>query len=135
MDNKKWYKRISTLFWFLLAILPFVIPLIQFIGYHLTFNSGISNASDLTSYHDNSIGQFDTILLKFINNWQNFGIPYIRDTFSSLFRHIGFSGNVATILYGSFSWFVSVYFFELMVDFVVWLPRMVHSWMNRWCND
>lgn len=133
MDNKKWGKRFSTIFWWSLAILPFVIPLIQFIGYHLTFNSGITSASDLASYHDNSIGQFDYFLLKFNNNWKNFSISYIRDMFSALFSQFGFSDNVATILYGSFSWMCTVFFFHVVFDVSVWLFRILHSWLERWC--
>lgn len=135
MDNKKWYKRISTCFWFMLAILPFIVTLIQFIGYHFTFNSGISSGSDLADYHSIVSGSYDNILLRFLNNWKNFNISFIYDAFYSVFGQLGFTGNVLNILSGCFGWFVTVYFIEVIVDFVVWLPKLIHSFMERWCTD
>lgn len=135
MDNKKWYKRISTCFWFFLAILPFVVAIIQFIGYHLTFNSGISSATDLADYHSIVTGSFDNILLSFLNNWKNYNISFIYDAFYGVFGQLGFSGNNLMILSGCFGWFASVYFIEVIVDFVIWLPRLIHSFMERWCTD
>ena len=51
--KRKWYKNIDVLFWFLVMALVFLIPLIHFIGYHLAFNSGISTATDLSTYQNN----------------------------------------------------------------------------------
>lgn len=135
MDNKKWYKRISTCFWFFLAILPFIVALIQFIGYHLTFNSGISSATDLADYHSIVSGSFDSILFRFLAVWKNYTISFIYDAFNGVFTQIGFSGNVLFNLSALFAWFVSVYFIEVIVDFVVWLPKLIHSFMERWCTD
>lgn len=135
MDNKKWYKRISTCFWFFLAILPFVVAIIQFIGYHLTFNSGISTATDLAEYHSIASGSFNNILFTFINNWKIFNVSFIYDAFFGVFGQFGFIGDTRVILSGCFAWFVSAYFYEVIVDFVVWLPRLIHSFMERWCVD
>lgn len=131
LDNKRWYKRISTCFWFLLASLPFIVALIQFIGYHLTFNSGISSASDLASYHSNVVGSFDSILLNLVTNWKNFAFPFMFNLFNDLFSYMGLTDNVLMILSGCFSWFVCVYFIELLVDFIIWLPRWFHSLLEK----
>lgn len=131
MDNKAWYKRISTCFWFLLAMLPFIVALIQFIGYHLTFNSGITSASDLITYHSDVSGSFDNILLIFVNNWKNFCFPFMFDLFNNLFSYMNLSGNALVIMSGCFSWFACVYFIELFVDFIVWLPRFFHGLLER----
>lgn len=131
LDNKRWYKRISTCFWFLLASLPFIVALIQFIGYHLTFNSGITSASDLITYHNDISGSYDNILLKFVNNWRNFIFPFLTTLFDNLFSLLGLTGNVLSIMSGCFSWFVCVYFIELLVDFIIWLPRWFHSILEK----
>ena len=39
MDNKKWYKKFATIFWWAFTIMPLLVALIYFIGYHLTFTS------------------------------------------------------------------------------------------------
>lgn len=135
MDNKKWYKRISTCFWFFLAILPFIVAIIQFIGYHLTFNSGISSATELADYHSNAAGTFYNILINLLTSWRYFGIGFIYDAFYGLFTQLEFTGYYLMILSGCFGWFVSVYFYEVIVDFVVWLPKLIHSFMERWCTD
>lgn len=135
MDNKKWYKRISTCFWFFLAILPFIVTLIQFIGFHLTFNSGISSGSDLADYHSIITGSYPNILSSFISYWNSFNISFIYNAFYSVFVQLGYTGNALVIISGCFAWFTTVYFIEIIVDFVVWLPKLIHSFMERWCTD
>lgn len=138
MDNKKWGKRFSTLFWWSLTILPLILALIYFIGYHLTFNSGISSAADLASYHSNSSGLFLEYLSKILEDtnfsFDMFGLPFIYDMFYDLFILLGISDE-ATILTSLFTWMASVQMYHLLFDFVAWLPRLIHSWMDRWCVE
>ena len=84
MDNKKWYKRFGTLFWWFFTILPLIIALFYFIGYHLTFNSGISSASDLANYHANTLGMFEYGLGNALDFLNNISLPFLNDTFIDL---------------------------------------------------
>lgn len=34
-------------------------------------------------------------------------------------------------VYFIFSWFVYVYLIHLMVDFILFIPRLAHNWMNK----
>ena len=71
MDNKKWYKRFAVVFWWSFTILPLLCFIIYFIGYHLTFNSGISSSTDLTLYHENGLN-INVILTNVMNNFKIF---------------------------------------------------------------
>lgn len=137
MDNKRWGKRFSTIFWWCLTILPLLVILIQFIGYHLTFNSGISSASDLASYHSDSNGDFFVIFNLYLNpsfnKFNTFGMPFVRNAFLEVFNSLGISGasNLATL----FGFMASVQIYHLLFDFFAWLPRLFHNWMERWCVE
>ena len=140
MDNKRWGKRFSTIFWWSLTILPLIVALIYFIGYHLTFNSGINTAQELADYHSHVNGNFLYILdnyIRFANNNGNvfelFTLPFLRIAFTNLFTSLSVSKNV--LLGALFGWMASVQMYHLLFDFFAWLPRLFHSWMDRWCVE
>lgn len=138
MDNKKWGKRFSTIFWWTLTILPLIIALIYFIGYHFTFNSGITSATDLASYHVNVNGSYLDYLSEIcFNNEYSFitfdplCLPFIKDMFSSLFSTLDIDYyDFFPVL---FSWMASVQLYHVMYDVCVWIFRIIHSWLERWC--
>lgn len=136
MDNKKWGKRFSTIFWWSFAILPLIVALIQFIGYHLTFNSGITSAAELASYHSNINGDFTYILnYVFIDAeypFETLQITFIRDMFIDLLENIGVADFKFAYLFG---WMCSVFFYHVIFDVSVWIFRMLHSWLDRWCCE
>lgn len=135
MDNKKWGKRFSTIFWWTLTILPLLISLIYFIGYHLTFNSGITEAQDLTNYHTSGYSGYFSCLADILIDgdfpfldWQ---IPAINRMFYDLFDILEIDNcNYLGVLFG---WMTSVQLYHLLYDVAVWLFRMFHSWLERWC--
>lgn len=138
MDNKKWGSRFSTIFWWSLTILPLIIALIYFIGYHLTFNSGITTATDLIVYHKSSDGSFLYYLNNIFTEQGNFtfntwSIYYFRIMFSSLFTNLGVTYGVT--LARLFAWMTSVVFYHLLFDFIVWLPRWFHKIMGKGFDD
>ena len=129
MDNKKWYKRFGTLFWWAFTILPVIVALIQFTGYHLTFNSGISSATDLASYHNNSIGGFYNILANVLNDFDLINMSIFKTTFSNLFDLIGITNySVFAIL---MSFMVSVQVYHLIFDLFAWLPMFFHKLLEK----
>lgn len=129
MDNKKWYKRFGTIFWWLLTILPIIVALIQFVGYHLTFNSGISVASDLASYHDLASGNYFDILSNTLADFDLISIDLFDNTFSDLFNIIGVD-NYLTLGY-LMSFMVSVQIYHLIFDLFAWLPCFFHKLLEK----
>ena len=128
MDNKKWYKKISTCFWFFLATMPIIIPLIQMIVQTFVHLDSISNISDISSYINNS--NYYNQLENFIYNMNSLLPSFILNPFENLFNTMGVVGYQA--LGFICAWFVWAYVIELMVDFVVWLPKLIHSFIERW---
>ena len=64
--------------------------------------------------------------------FSNFTPGTLNTTWQSLFTHFGIANNYLYIgLF--FAWFSWVYFIHIIVDVIVWLPKMFHSWIERWC--
>lgn len=128
MDNVKWYKKFSTIFWWSFTILPLIVALIYFIGYHLTFNSGISDATELASYHSNSVGNFFGILQNTLNDFDLFTMSALKTTFSGMFDILGVTNySVIGILFG---YMLSVQIYHLMFDFLVFFINMIHDFLD-----
>ena len=128
MDNKKWYKKFGTIFWWVFTIMPLIVALIQFIGYHLTFNSGISSAVELANYHDNSIGNFYSILCSVLIDFGNFTMSSLIDVFSGLFDILGVTNNV---VFGTlFAFMVSVQLYHLLYDVLICFIHLIHDFME-----
>lgn len=135
MDNKKWYSRFGTIFWWSLAILPLIVVLIHFIGYHLTFNSGITTSQDLIAYHNSEYGDFWYILSTKIgidsaSKFGNITFPFLIDTFDNLFDLMGFVDEYYPISM-LLAYMTSVAFYHLIFDFMVWLPRFFHNILEK----
>lgn len=135
MDNKRWYSRFGTIFWWVLTILPLIIALIYFIGFHLTFNSGITAANELVSYHNSPFGEFgyylDLVLLdgEYLT-FDGLSIPFLNDMYDDLFQtlNITFGGTLALL----FGWMTSVAFYHVLFDFGVWIFNWIHALFDRW---
>lgn len=138
MDNKRWGKRFSTIFWWSLAILPLIIVLIYFVGYHLTFNSGITSQNELALYHNNQYGSFAYIFEKVLFGDEPFSfyemqLPYINTMYYNLFNllEIDYTSCLASL----FGWMTSVFFYHVIFDVAVWIFRFCHNLMERWCSE
>lgn len=133
MDNKKWYKRISTCFWFLLATMMFWLPLIMSIfSYFLHIeNSEVS----LQNVYHYGVNVLDNVLSSFFggDRFELMPLPFIYEMFYNLFEILSFDMSYSVNVWScvALSWFATVYFFELLVDFVVWLPRWFHSLLEK----
>ena len=136
MDNKRWYSRFGTIFWWSLAILPLIVALIQFIGFHLTFNSGITSATELANYHANSNGDFIQILSYYLNyagsTFFDFQLSFIYDMFFALFQQLNMDQIGLYSMATLFGWMTSVAFYHVLFDFAVWIFNWIHSFFERW---
>ena len=124
MDNKKWYKRISTCFWFILASLPIFLSICgyigQFLGKVFVDNQTTNDLYVQFSFYINELTTFIT----------NYTPQALKDVFTGVFELI--DSNMNSDFAICFAWFSWVYFIELLVDFVIWLPKMLHCYMTKW---
>lgn len=128
MDNKKWYKKFATIFWWAFTILPLLVALIYFTGYHLTFNSGIATAQNLADYHSLSNGNFFDYLLIVLNDFENITISSLSDMFKGMFNILGVSDNVSIGIF--FGYMLSVQVYHLLFDCIVFFIHLIHQFMD-----
>lgn len=136
MDNKRWYSRYGTIFWWTLAILPLVVTLIHFVGYHLAFNSGISVWTDLQLYQSAEQGNFFYLLGYYCLNgdftFYEIQLPFINDMYLNLFQVLDIDTIGLGTLASLFGWMTSVAFYHVVYDFSVWIFNWIHSFFDRW---
>ena len=124
MDSKRVYKKISTIFWFTLAIMPLIIALVAYIGQYFGGVPDSLNEPIETYYND-----FSYYWLKGVAFGRNFTPSFINDMFESLQDLIDDALDYDFMTFCA--WFVWVYFLELMVDFIVWFPRWMHDILDK----
>ena len=128
MDNKKWYKRFGTIFWWVFAILPLLIALIYFIGYHLTFNSGITTALELSEYHTLSSGDYLTYLDSVCTDMSVWCPTILVNGFSGLYGAFNVSSNTLNVIC---AWFVFSNIIHLLLDICVFVFHKMHCLLER----
>lgn len=132
MDNKKWYKRISTCFWFMFATLPLWLVLIKYVFSWFVHTDGITSLQDFaTLFQTNTL---DNIFLEVTTYFYSAMPSWIRDMFDTLFTLISnssISGTMGSWVLVFVSWFTWVYFLELLIDFIIWLPRFFHNVLSK----
>lgn len=111
----------DKLFWLLVALLPLIIFALQFLIYELP--------------------SVTTEMPSFLEFMQNFGISsdsICYTVMSDLFGAEGIlpffsAGNNAVLLF--LAYFCSVEIIHLAVDFIVFIPRLSHKFMNKFCHE
>lgn len=135
MDNKKWYSRFGTIFWWVLTVLPLIVTLVHFIGYHFAFNSGISSATDLMVYQNGLEGDFFYLLSNYCIGgdftFYEIQLPFINTMYVSLFGLLDIDSIGLPTLASLLGWMTSVAFYHLLFDFIVWLPRWMHNILEK----
>lgn len=121
MDNKKWYNRVATCFWFFLATLPLWVVLIQYIMQYVGIPESMSTMPNFKSFFIIA-SETETAFRDYIPN-------FITNIFQQLCDVID-EDNLYTF-YIYMSWFTWTYFLHLMVDFIVWLPKWFHSLLEK----
>lgn len=128
MDNKKWYKRFGTIFWWVFAVLPLIIALIYFIGYHLTFNSGIDTASELSAYHSMASGNYFTYLDSTCTSISSWTPSILINGFNGLYGAFNITNTTISILS---AWFVFSAIIHLLLDICVFVFHKMHCFIER----
>lgn len=131
MESKK-MKQISAFVWWGIAVVPLLLALIYFCGYHLAFNNGITSASDLTSYHSNGINAFNDFLSGTSDTLAKFTPPMIKTPLNNVFTTLfGSSSTAVTISSNLFAWAVWVQLVHILFDFVCFIPKWIHCIMEK----
>lgn len=105
----------DNIFWYLLYLLPVIAYLLS------VFRDGSSSAS-------------------FLSFFENFGVPVLGDVVSNALNGIFASGGVlplngANVAIPVLSWFVSLMIIHLAIDFLLFIPRLAHKFMNKIGGD
>lgn len=127
MENKKWYKRSATMFWFLLASLPFWLPVIITIANYLIHTDSLSLTDIQSLFTDNTwSNNFNNIC----NQVGSYTPGVLKNSMNSMIQ--AFDENININLSIALSWFAWTYFLHLLIDVIVWLPKLFHSWIARY---
>ena len=105
------------LYWLLVALLPLVCYLIQFLSYELT--SVTDSLPTFLSFMQSFGISTDSVIYSVLDDL--FGASGILPMFSA--------GSNAVLLY--LAYFVMVQIIHLAVDFLVFIPRLSHKWMEK----
>lgn len=106
---------IDRLFWAIIWLIPILAYLLSPLGYELASDTGV--------------------LPSFSNYMVQFGVStdnVVYTALNSLFGDDGvielFASNSAIMLY--FTYFVCIELMHLFIDFIVFIPRLTHKWLN-----
>lgn len=121
MDNKKWYNRVATCFWFFLATLPLWVAILQYIMQYIGVPEGMSTMPNFKS--------FFLITAETETAFRDFIPSFISNLFDNLCDILD-ENNLYTF-YVYMAWFTWTYFLHLMVDFIVWLPKWFHNILDK----
>lgn len=105
----------DKLFWLIVALLPLLLYAMQFLAYELNV------VTDFQSFYD------------YMSNFGILGGSVVVTALTDIFGEGGilpmFSANSAPLLF--LGWFVQVEIVHLAVDFLVFIPRLCHKFMDK----
>lgn len=127
MDNKRVYKKYATLFWLVMCSLPLIVSLVQFIGFNFIHTDSLSY-SDLQNWYANN--NFFSIFQRNCFDFAQYTPSVLKNAFIDIFQ--SFDNEIYISIGEFFAWFSWVFFIHIIVDIVVWLPKIFHSWLERW---
>ena len=129
MRKRNIKKLADTIFWYVVYLLPIILTVIQSIGIFGNFN--FDNWEYI--YASTSVSDYDCMYL-LEHNLIALGSAsggMIYDTFTAIFGN----GGILPIIYqpaifGFSQWVVATMLIHLCVDFILFIPRLAHKWMD-----
>lgn len=136
MDNKKWSKRYSTIFWWVLAFLPLFACLIHYLGYNFAHLNAINDISEIKDYYNQYRGFSDFLVEQFSgdNSFTQFIPFFIINMFTNLFTLIignGVSFSDYSHWCFLFGWAFWIFIVHVIFDLIIWLPCFLHELIDR----
>lgn len=113
MRKKNFFCIVDTLFWWIVYALPIVVWLIS-------LSTDTPVYSDLQSIIDQGFSNNSIIydsLYKIIGRGSEINLPLIGDSQLQLFV-----------------WFISANILHLLVDFILFIPRLCHNWLEKFTS-
>lgn len=126
----------DNIMWYTIYMLPIILTIVMsngvlqgmtFVDWQYIFdNTAVTDYGFITLFRDvlQSFGIFDNpiyeTLVETFGPYSN--IPLVGDYF-------GYP------LFGYMAYFVTVYIFHLMVDFLLFIPRLAHKWLNSFTRS
>lgn len=130
MDSKRMYKKVASIFWFLLATLPFWYTIAYTIAQFLihTDNLNLNDIQTLfnSNNYSNNFSMINTEL-------QQYTPQPLTTAMDGMIK--AFDNNININISYAVSWFCWTYFIHLLVDIIVWLPRILHAFIERRLSD
>lgn len=106
----------DTVFWYLIYFLPVL-------GFLLYLLAEPSSGTSLVSFS----AFFDTIGLGFVSD--NVVVNALKDIFGASGVLPLFSTDTPFVIFG---WFICTFITHLAVDFLLFIPRLAHKWLNKY---
>ena len=128
---------VKNIFWYTIYLLPIIVALI------LTLS--VTSESFFPWFSEEAIHpHVDGLYLVFINNLERLVRDVIDTDFNPIYLALvsafGTDGGVFPLFFNESSWgvtfiayfayFVSVYLLHILIDFLLFIPRLCHKWMN-----
>lgn len=117
MRKKTVTHSVKTIFWWIVYCLPLITYLFILWG---NARNGIDPMS------------FETVM----NNYYDVAQGIISDPLDSIF---GYSGVLPLFnnyaMFGFMEWFIGTYLLHLAVDFILFIPRLCHKFMNKFTRS
>ena len=122
----------DTIFWYLLYFLPIIISIVSVFAYSGDW-FGIWYEVDGDFANLPFLGTLHAILNAF--GFNNDGLIY--NTLFDIFGTDGLFGvvNLSSPILFYFQYFVTVYLIHLCVDFIIFIPRLAHKWLNKFTKE
>lgn len=119
-------KTISNLaehiLWCVILLLPVLLLLISPLGYSIGGGTSLSDA-------DIVIPDFASVLSEFGLTTENIIYTSLSDLFGAGGLLPFFASNSSILLY--FAYFIYVEVLHLVIDVLVFIPRLAHKWLNK----
>lgn len=130
MDSKRMYKKVASIFWLMLATLPFWFTIIYTIAQYLIHTDNLTLNEIQTLFNNNTYQNNFNLINTQLQN-------YTPQTLSTAMEQLvkAFDTNINTDISNAITWFCWTYFIHLLCDLIVWLPRILHSFIERRLSD
>lgn len=119
--RKKTVKNMcSTIFWYLLYFLPIIFTIVQY----FSFQSW--TGEELIDFKHDFLNLFADNLAYFGVDEYSFIASVLIDCFPNFLQ----SGASTYVVFSFMDYFVSVYILHIAVDFILFIPKLCHKWLN-----
>lgn len=118
--------KLDSLFWWIIRLLPLIFIVLMFWG--IARNGTVENYSDGSVYT-----RFSYVFRTWAYGWE--GSPIYRAlkiVFCGVNAPLPITATADSDLLLYFTYLINVELIHIMVDFLLFIPRLCHKWMSVW---